>query len=274
MAITVDDLPFAGPARDPAEWARVTRALLDCFVDRGVPAVGFVNEGKLGDPPHPRRVAVLQQWLDRGFELGNHTRSHPSLHEVAFERFADDVRAGDRVLDRLVPDHGVRWFRHPFLHTGRDAETRERLDALLRAEGYRVAPVTMDDQDYRVAAAYDAAEPEARPAIAAAYVDYMDAVMGYWEDQSQALLDREMAQILLIHASALNAAACPALLERAERRGYRFIALEEAAADPAYGSQRDEYYGAAGISWLHRWALTEGHRGEFFAGEPEAPVGP
>ena len=64
------------------------------------------------------------------------------------------------------------------------------------------------------------------------------------------------------------------LLERAERRGYRFIALEEAAADPAYGSQRDEYYGAAGISWLHRWALTEGHRGEFFAGEPEAPVGP
>ena len=28
---------------------------------------------------------------------------------------------------------------------------------------------------------------------------------------------------------------------------------------------------AAGITWLHRWALTEGKRGTFFAGEPIVP---
>jgi hypothetical protein len=43
---------------------------------------------------------------------------------------------------------------------------------------------------------------------------------------------------------------------------------DSALADPAYAS-RDAYAGAGGITWLHRWALSEGKRGDFFAGEPE-----
>jgi hypothetical protein len=34
----------------------------------------------------------------------------------------------------------------------------------------------------------------------------------------------------------------------------------------------DEYVGPAGITWLHRWALTAGRRGAVFAGEPEVPA--
>ena len=34
---------------------------------------------------------------------------------------------------------------------------------------------------------------------------------------------------------------------------------------------RDTYVGPAGITWLHRWALTAGKRGPFFAGEPTVP---
>jgi hypothetical protein len=41
--------------------------------------------------------------------------------------------------------------------------------------------------------------------------------------------------------------------------------------DPAYQST-DEYVGSGGITWLHRWALTQGKRGEFFKGEPEVPA--
>lgn len=33
---------------------------------------------------------------------------------------------------------------------------------------------------------------------------------------------------------------------------------------------KDEYVGAAGITWLHRWALTQGKKG-IFAGEPTVP---
>ena len=33
----------------------------------------------------------------------------------------------------------------------------------------------------------------------------------------------------------------------------------------------DSYAGPGGITWLHRWALTQGKRGSIFAGEPEVP---
>jgi len=52
-----------------------------------VPAVGFVNEatalreGKLD----PARVELLRSWLKAGFELGNHTASHPSLNRVPLD---------------------------------------------------------------------------------------------------------------------------------------------------------------------------------------------
>lgn len=52
--------------------------------------------------------------------------------------------------------------------------------------------------------------------------------------------------------------------------GYEFVSLEAALEDPAYASA-DDYFGPSGITWLHRWALTQGKRGAFFAGEPEVP---
>ena len=53
-------------------------------------------------------------------------------------------------------------------------------------------------------------------------------------------------------------------------RGYRFVSLDRALEDSAY-RHRDEYYGPAGITWLHRWAMTDGKRGTIFAGEPPVP---
>jgi hypothetical protein len=55
-----------------------------------------------------------------------------------------------------------------------------------------------------------------------------------------------------------------------ERRGYRFITLDRALEDPAYQSA-DTYVGPAGITWLHRWALTRGTPRAFYQDEPEVP---
>lgn len=41
------------------------------------------------------------------------------------------------------------------------------------------------------------------------------------------------------------------------RRGYRFVSLAEALADPAY-EVPDRYEGPRGPSWLQRWAITMG----------------
>jgi hypothetical protein len=97
----------------------------------------------------------------------------------------------------------------------------------------------------------------------------MDSVVGYYEAQSRALVGREIPQVLLLHANRLNADTTDDLVSMLRDRGYTFVGLDEALRDPAY-DLADEFVGPGGITWIHRWALTQGERGAFFAGEPEA----
>ena len=98
----------------------------------------------------------------------------------------------------------------------------------------------------------------------------MASVTAFYERQSLAILGREIPQVLLLHANRAQRRD----LRRADARllrgrGYRSVPLEPALADPAYRSP-DSYTGPAGISWLHRWAITRGMPGSTFAGEPES----
>lgn len=279
MAVTFDDLPLTASARTPvAAQERITRALVGAIVARGIPAVGFVNEGKLevDGAVDPRRVALLRAWLEAGLELGNHTYSHPDLHRISAEEFVADLVRGEAITRDLLEGSGqpLRWFRHPFLHTGRSLATRDSVHAVLTERGYRVAPVTIDNSEYIYAAAYDVASADGDTAtarrVAEGYVAYMMDVVAYYEAQSDALFGRKIPHVLLVHANALNARGFGTLADRLAAHGYAFVPLGEAVADPAYGAP-DEYVGPGGITWLHRWALTAGKRGAFFAGEPEVP---
>jgi peptidoglycan/xylan/chitin deacetylase (PgdA/CDA1 family) len=271
VAVTFDDLP--GPpsgvvSNEPGALRLNTVRLLAAVARHRVPAVGFVNEGKLVvDGEGPREAAAregaLALWLDAGLELGNHTYSHHSLNKMPLAEFEDDVVLGEPVTRRLLEAHGktLRYFRHPFLHVGLDLVKRRAFEAFLEERGYVVAPVTIDDDDYVFAAVYAAAlrrgdGPEARR-VASAYLTYMDGVFTFVEDVSRRLLGREVRQVLLLHASTLNADTFDDLARSLERRGYRFVTLGEALEDEAY-ARPDTYVGAWGISWLHHWELTEG----------------
>lgn len=280
MAVTFDDLPVGGVLRpDTASQRRITAALLAAVTAHRVPAIGFVNESKLevDGRPDPARVELLQMWLDAGLELGNHSFSHPDLHRVEVGAYLADVARGEEVTRRLLAAAGreLRFFRHPFLHTGRGLEAKRRVEAFLADRGVRVAPVTIDSSEWIFAAAWDRAgergDEAARRRLLPAYLDYMERKTAYYEAQSRDLLGREIPQVLLLHANPLNAHAFDRLAAVLAARGYRFVPLEEALADPAYGSP-DTYTGPAGISWLHRWALSRGVAPGFFAGEPQAPA--
>jgi peptidoglycan/xylan/chitin deacetylase (PgdA/CDA1 family) len=280
MAITVDDLPTASVVQHtPESAARLTTALLTALKRHRIPAIGFVNEGKLhvDGAVDPRRVALLQQWIDAGFELGNHTYSHVDLHQVPASTFVDAIARGDAVTRELLGKAGrePRFFRHPYLHTGRDADTRAAVQAFLARKGYRVAPVSIDNSDYVFAAAFDrltaAGDAASAQKVHTEYLDYMGAVADYYAQQSTRITGREIRQILLMHANALNASAFDALAARYEARGYGFVPLERALEDEAY-AMKDEYFGPAGITWLHRWALTAKMPSSTFAGEPVVPA--
>jgi len=71
------------------------------------------------------------------------------------------------------------------------------------------------------------------------------------------LLGYEPKQILLLHASNLEADHIGELMDVLRKRGYRFITLEDALGDAAY-SLPDTYVGEEGTGWLDHWAITQG----------------
>lgn len=284
IAITIDDLPWQSITRTPATALPHRHAqLMAQLREAGAPVVGFVNEDKLeiDGRVQPARLAMLSDWLDAGFELGNHTYGHVDLHAVGLPAFQDAVLRGERQLRPLLAGHGKqpRWFRHPYLRAGRTQEEKAALVAFLAQHGYRVAPVTVDNGEWVWAFAYERVldgQPDT-PARAATlqrlrdgYVPYMLNKLDYYERQSQALLGYLLPQVWLLHANTLNAVAYAELVAAVRRRGYRTVTLDEAMADPAY-SRPDGYTGRYGPSWLHRWAMAEQRPKAFYAGEPEVP---
>ncbi len=265
VAITIDDLPAGMADRLPAsEITAMTAKLLGTLRDQKVPVVGFVNEKKLyklGEVDE--RIKALQMWLDYGFELGNHTFSHASLNQVGLKAWEDDVIQGESVTRMLLAQHKMtlRYFRHPYLDTGRDLLTRQQAEAFLVQRGYRIAPITLDGWDWMFAGLYEDAKNRNDTAmqqqIVKEYLAYHDAVFAYSEQLSAKIVGYEPKQILLLHASNLEADHIGELMDVLRKRGYRFITLQDALSDQAY-SLPDTYVGEEGTGWLDHWAITQG----------------
>lgn len=273
VAVTFDDLPATGAgavASDVASLEALTRKLLGAVQQKRVPAVGFVNEDKLfvegeGREEADRRVRLLRLWLEAGLELGNHSYSHRDLNTVPLDQFQADVLRGELVTRPLMTAKGrrLRYFRHPFLHVGSDLPTRRAFETFLSRHGYIVAPVTVDNDDFVYAAAYATAlrkqDAASAARIADDYLRYMDEVFSFFERISMQVTGREIPQVLLLHANALNADRFGALADALVRRGYRFVSLDQALEDPAYRLP-DEFVGAPGNSWFNHWEVTAGRR--------------
>jgi peptidoglycan/xylan/chitin deacetylase (PgdA/CDA1 family) len=267
IAITIDDLPAAAAnSMSAAAITEMTAKLLAALRQEKVPAVAFVNERKLyynwGEVDE--RIKALDMWLDAGFELGNHTYGHTSLNLAGLKEFEDSVIQGETVTRLLLAQRNkkLRYFRHPYLDTGRDLQTRREAEAFLVARGYRIAPVTLDAWDWRFAGVYDDAKKRGDAAsqqeVVSSYLAHHAAMFAYEEKLSKDLIGYEPKQILLLHANNLEAEHIGELLEMIRKRGYRFITLEEALSDQAYGLP-DTYVGEEGTGWIEHWAITRGH---------------
>jgi peptidoglycan-N-acetylglucosamine deacetylase len=175
---------------------------------------------------------------------------------------------GEPILRAALAARGrtLRYYRHPFLHTGPTPEIKQGLQAFLDRQGYRVAPVTLDNADYLFAAAYS--RPQHRERVRREYVPYMESVVAFFEARSVEVVGRDIPHVLLLHANELNADLVPDLLAMFQRRGYTFVSLEHALADEAYRLP-EEYAGRSGFSWIHRWSRTKGMPPR---GEPDPPA--
>jgi hypothetical protein len=98
--------------------------------------------------------------------------------------------------------------------------------------------VTVDYADYNHAGIYsrhlragDQAKAEEQFAT---MMQALDVSFDRAEKRSVEVLGYELPQVLLIHCNELNALTLSRTIQRLRARGYAFVSLDEAMADPAY----------------------------------------
>lgn len=82
IALTIDDLPFVGTnSNDMGNLKRSHNRfmnILQSLIDAHIPATGFIIANSIGKG----QWQLLEAFRNAGFELGNHTYSHPNLNHM------------------------------------------------------------------------------------------------------------------------------------------------------------------------------------------------
>ena len=277
VAVTFDDLPVSTNREGETVEVEITTKILANIAKNRIPAIGFVNENQLFEDNvrDESKVDLLRQWLNAGLELGNHTFSHADLNKVTLDEYEKDILKGEIITKELLQSQGkqIRYFRHPYLSTGQDLPSKLGLNKFLNAKGYTITPVTIEASDWLFSDAYDKAflknDFALMKKIGAAYLQFSAKMIDYYTRQSVKIFNRNIKQILLVHANSINADYFDRVAEILKKRGYKFVSLKTALQDKIYRAP-ENYVGKEGISWIERWAITRGKE-KILDDEPQVP---
>ncbi|KTC69269.1 polysaccharide deacetylase [Legionella birminghamensis] len=228
IAITIDDLPFVGSANnDPKKLQREHdrfMAILQALVDHKVPATGFIIAGSI----EKGQWELLEAFRSQGFQLGNHTYSHHSLNGMAAEKYIEDVRKADQILQPVMTS--PKYFRYPYLAESK-GDKREKVYQFLAKNNYTIAPVTVDSKDFifnnQLFAIPYRMRPQSLPALKKRYLSYIWGQTLKAEARSNKLQPGSSKQILLIHANLINSHFLGDIIDMYQKNGYRIVSLDE-----------------------------------------------
>lgn len=279
VCFSFDDLPVVNYSNKDSSFQKdlFNKLVLSLKADK-IPAIGFVNEKKLyeNEKLSQYQVELLKSWIDNGLDLGNHTYSHIDYNSASLFDYSKDILKGETITKQILNNKGksIKYFRHPFLHVGNTKAKADSLSDFLASHGYHVAPVTIDNDDYLFALAYKRAKDKKDMSlimqIGHDYIDYMEKKLKYYEKQAYKLFGRNISQILLVHASSLNSDYIDSLAIMFRKNNYVFVNMDKALEDSAYKTEIN-FFGKWGISWIDKWALSQGKKGDFFKDEPATP---
>lgn len=260
IAITFDDLPVNRKV-SISELDKITIKILNGLQKQNISVIGFVNESKLYHDEFNDRVRILKKWVDANHLLGNHTYSHKSLHRVSIDDYQNGILMGEKITTELMKDSSIKYFRHPYLHTGTSQIMRNTINSFLQLNGYIVAPVTFDTDDWvfdsKYVEALDKKDNTKATEIGKAYLDHTAKKFEFYKMATKIQFNRDIDQIWLLHANSINADHIDELLLLAKSHGYNFITLTKVLDDEAYLT-KDIYYEDFGVSWLYRWDYSNG----------------
>ena len=237
IAITIDDLP-AVLISNHQQQLSTNQKILDALDKHGVKATGFVIGNKL-----PGKTDIFELWLKRGYELGNHTYSHMDLDQVDAPTYELDIIKGAYEIEKLLSgyDRSLRYFRFPYLHTGRNTEKGNLVREFLKENCYTIAPVTINPYDWEYNSwyvnAWGSNQHKEQEHIKKMYLERIITCTAEAESLSWAHFGRNIRHILLLHSNQINGEMLDQILDYYVHSDYTFISLEDALADPAYSPE-------------------------------------
>ena len=262
VAFTFDDLPAHAPKPQITSRVAVAQSVLDTLKREKLPPVyGFVNGYKVA--LQPKWLRILQMWHDAGEPLGNHTWSHPELDVSTVGEYETEIAENEPILKQVDPGGDWHWFRFPYLEEGDTVEKREAIRGYLKVHGYRTAEVSMDFQDYMWNDPYQRCMDKHRYADVAwlhdSYLQAADQSIAVYRTLSQRVYGHDIPYVLLMHLGAFDAKMLPELIALFRQRGFEFVTLEQAQADPAYSV--DAAVPMKGGGLLEEYLATQNHVG-------------
>ncbi len=210
VAITVDDLPYAGDLA-LASPAAVNAKLLAAFKRHNVPVTGFVIQKRVEDIGSAKGTAILKEWIRQGLDLGNHTYSHPNINLLSVEQIEEEILRGEAAFAPLMKEAGKKplLFRFPYNPTGNTKAKHDAIATFLSRRGYKLATCTIDTSDYLFNNAYllmlakgdDASAEKLRRG----YLAYSATEIDYYAGLNRKVLGYEPPEVKLLHDDLLNA---------------------------------------------------------------------
>ena len=250
VAFTFDDLPSHGNLPPGVTRLQVAESILATLKREHMPPVyGFVNGIRSVDAPDST-AQVLTAWRQAGEPLGSHTWSHPNLDTISTDDFEANIAKNEPIVQQYMPNADWHFFRYPFLHEGDTAEKHRAIRDYLTEHGYTDASVSLDFEDYlwnnpyaRCSVQHDTA---AIAWLRKSYLETADQYIQVFRDSSKQLYGHDIPYVLLLHIGAFDAQMLPQLIDLFRSRGFTFIPLQQALADPAYHHDPDIGYPGGG----------------------------
>jgi len=246
VTLTIDDLPYVGNTKqDPGKLRRERKRFLQVLAtlkEYHIPASGFVVANSI----EPGQWELLEQFHQAGNIIANHSYSHMNLNSHSASQFMNDVQKAGTILQPLMSD--PKYFRYPFLATGRNCQTYLQVQDDLKQQGYVIVPVTIDSKDFKLNYRLHAIPWRQRksylPSFKRRYLNATWASAKKAQAKTMKVMHRPVTQIMLIHMNTLNAYFLGDLIHMMQKHGYQFVSLPEAMSDPYYQklAARDRRY--------------------------------
>ncbi|HEY0428194.1 MAG TPA: M56 family metallopeptidase [Pyrinomonadaceae bacterium] len=268
LAIGFVSIPPVDRTENPPKDSDATaRLVIDKLKAHKIPAIGFVLGGSIsdGEKLYPVRANIVRLWRDAGFEIGIGNFKHIWFYDTPYEEYVANVEKNEGVVKKILAEKNLalRYFSYPYLNTGKTADERNRFESWLAARGLTPVKYTIDNNEWMYSYAYDMARNDndvnTMKEIQTAFVEYMSQMFDHYEAYSQEMFGRDINQTMVLTPSRLVADTADELFGMIEKRGYKYVSMDEAQADEAYKTQ-ENFYGKSGISWFERWAMAQGKK--------------